>query len=223
MPQPTRLTVLTTLLETGLVPLFFHPDPEIACRVVEACLAGGARTIEFTNRGVRAHQVFEQVARHFENDERLILGAGSILEPATAALYMQLGASFIVAPMLNPEVARICNRRKIAYLPGCGSVSEISQAEELGVEICKIFPGGAVGGADFIKSVRAPMPWSNLMPTGGVDPTEASIQKWFAAGVCAVGIGGKLIREDWIAENNFAAITELVKNTLSWIETARTK
>ncbi len=223
MPQPTRLTVLTTLLETGLVPLFFHPNPEIACRVVEACLAGGARTIEFTNRGVRAHLVFEQVACHFENDARLLLGAGSIVEPGTASIYMQLGASFIVSPLLNPEVIRTCNRRKIACLPGCGSVSEISQAEELGVEICKIFPGGAVGGVDFIKSARAPLPWSHLMPTGGVDPTEASIQKWFSAGVCAVGIGGKLIREDWIASGNFSAITELVKNTLAWIETARTQ
>lgn len=223
MPQPTRLTVLATLLDTGLVPLFFHPHPETACRIVEACLAGGARAIEFTNRGARAHLVFEQIARRFENDVRLLLGAGSILEPATAALYMQLGASFIVGPVFNPEVARVCNRRKVAYIPGCGSVSEISQAEEWGVEICKIFPGGAVGGADFIKSVRAPMPWSNLMPTGGVDPAEASIQKWFGAGVCAVGIGSKLIREDWIAENNFAAITGLVQQTLSWIEKARTR
>jgi 2-dehydro-3-deoxyphosphogluconate aldolase / (4S)-4-hydroxy-2-oxoglutarate aldolase len=223
MSQPTRLTVLTTLLETGLVPLFFHPDPDTSCRIVEACLEGGARTIEFTNRGVRAHLVFEQVARRFENDARLILGAGSIIESGTASIYMQLGASFIVSPLLNPEVARACNRRKVAYMPGCGSVSEISQAEELGVEICKVFPGGAVGGTDFIKSARAPMPWLNLMPTGGVDPTEASIAQWFKAGVCAVGIGGKLIREDWIAENNFTAMTELVKNTLLWIETARKK
>ena len=223
MPQPTRLTILTALLKTGLVPLFFHPDPDTACHIVEACLDGGARTIEFTNRGVRAHLVFEQVARRFENDERLLLGAGSIVEPGTASIYMQLGASFIVSPLLNPEVVRVCNRCKIACLPGCGSVSEISQAEELGVEICKIFPGGAVGGADFIKSVCAPLPWSHLMPTGGVDPTEPSITKWFEAGVCAVGIGGKLIREDWIASGNFSAITDLVKATLFWIQTARTK
>ncbi len=223
MSQPTRLTVLTTLLKTGLVPLFFHPDPDTACRIVEACLEGGARTIEFTNRGPRAHLVFEQIGCRFENDERLMLGAGSIVEPATAALYMQLGAHFIVSPLLNPEVIRICNRRKVACLPGCGSVSEISQAEEWGVEICKIFPGGAVGGVDFIKSVRAPMPWSNLMPTGGVEPTEASLAEWFQAGVCAVGIGSKLIRQDWIADGNFTAMKELVKNTLGWIEKARKK
>jgi 2-dehydro-3-deoxyphosphogluconate aldolase / (4S)-4-hydroxy-2-oxoglutarate aldolase len=221
MSQASRLTVLNTLLETGLVPLFFHPDPDTACRIVEACLEGGARTIEFTNRGVRAHLVFEQVARHFENDTRLLLGAGSIVEPGTASIYMQLGANFIVGPLLNPEVIRTCNRRKIACLPGCGSVSEISQAEELGVEICKIFPGGAVGGVDFIKSVRAPLPWSNLMPTGGVDPTELSISKWIEAGACAVGIGSKLVREDWIAGGNYAAIADLVKATLSWIQIAR--
>ncbi|MBN1261018.1 MAG: bifunctional 4-hydroxy-2-oxoglutarate aldolase/2-dehydro-3-deoxy-phosphogluconate aldolase [Anaerolineae bacterium] len=223
MAQVSRMTVLNTLLETGLAPLFYHPDADIACRIVAACLAGGARCVEFTNRGVRAHAVFEQIARRFAEDRRLILGVGSIVEPGTAALYVQLGAQFVVGPLLNPDVARLCNRRKVAYLPGCATVSEISQAEELGVEICKVFPAGAAGGPAFIKSVRAPMPWSNLLPTGGVAPTEQGIAEWIDAGACAVGIGSKLIRKDWVADGNFAAITEAVAATLRWIQEARAK
>ncbi len=221
MPRHKRLAVLTTMIDNGLVPLFFHNDVEVATRIVQACLEGGARCIEFTNRGDLAHLVFEQLMRRLVEDPRLILGVGSVVDAGTASLYMQLGANFIVGPMLNPDVARTCNRRKVAYLPGCGSVTEISQAEELGVELCKVFPGEQVGGPEFVKAVKAPMPWTRLVPTGGVDPTEESIRQWFNAGVDAVGIGSKLIREDWITSENYLAITEQVKAVLGWIQTAR--
>ena len=141
MPKYSRLKVLNTMIETGMVPVFYHPDVRIAISVVEACVAGGAHCFEFTNRGDLAHEVFKELVIRFKSDDRVILGAGSIIDPGTAALYIQLGANFIVGPVLNPEVARICSRRKIAYSPGCGSATEISNAEELGVEICKIFPG----------------------------------------------------------------------------------
>ena len=140
MAKYSRLKVLTSMIEVGMVPVFYHSDPQAAIRVIEACLEGGVRCFEFTNRGDGAHEVFREVALSFQKDDRLILGAGSVLDPATAALYIQLGANFIVGPVLNAEVARVCNRRKVAYSPGCGTLSEISQAEELGVEICKIFP-----------------------------------------------------------------------------------
>ena len=221
MPKHSRMTVLNTLIQSGLVPLFFHKDPEVAGQIVQACLEGGARSVEFTNRGDRAHLVFEQLARRFEDEPGLVLGAGSIVDPGTAALYIQLGAEFIVGPLLNPDVARLCNRRKVAYIPGCATVSEISQAEELGVELCKLFPGGQVGGPEYVKAVRAPMPWTRLVPTGRVDPTEESIRKWFEAGVSAVGIGSKLIRSDWVKSGDYAAIRELVRSTLGWIEAAR--
>lgn len=221
MAKVTRIKVLTEMIETGLVPVFYHPNAETASCVVEACAAGGVTCFEFTNRGDQAHEVFKELASRFRSDERVILGAGSILDPATAALYIQLGANFIVGPVFNPEVARTCNRRKIAYCPGCGSVSEISAAEELGVEICKIFPGNAVGGPEFVKDVLGPLPWARLMPTGGVDATEESINAWFRAGVTCVGIGSKLFPKEVIASGDYGAITENVRHVLEWIRECR--
>jgi 2-dehydro-3-deoxyphosphogluconate aldolase/(4S)-4-hydroxy-2-oxoglutarate aldolase len=221
MAKYSRLKVLTAMIETGLVPVFYHPDARVCISVTDACAAGGAVCFEFTNRGDRAHEVFKELAVHFKSDDRVIMGAGSIIDPATAALYIQLGANFIVGPVLNPEVARICNRRKIAYCPGCASVSEISSAEELGVEICKIFPAGAIGGPNFVKDVLGPLPWSRLMPTGGVDATEASINGWFKAGASCVGMGSKLFPGETIDSGNYAAITEKVRQVLGWIQKAR--
>lgn len=221
MAKYSRLEVLTTMIEIGVVPIFYHPDHEIAAKVIAACVEGGARCFEFTNRGDQAHEVFQEMVKRFKSDERVMLGAGSILDPATAALYLQLGANFIVGPILNPEVARLCNRRKVAYSPGCGSASEISQAEELGVEICKVFPGGAVGGPGFVKDLLGPMPWSRLMPTGGVEPTEENVTNWIKAGAACLGMGSKLFPNDVIATGNYAVITEKVKQVIAWIQTAR--
>ena len=148
---------------------------------------------------------------------QMILGAGSVVDAPTAALYIASGANFIVGPLLNPEVARLCNRRKVAYSPGCGTASEISQAEELGVEICKIFPGESVGGPDFVKAILGPTPWTRLMPTGGVDATRESVTSWFKAGVAAVGIGGNLLRKEWLAAGDYAAISKKVAEVLGWI------
>jgi len=221
MSKYSRLKVLTSMIETGLVPVFYHPDVKTSISVIDACIAGGAKCFEFTNRGDRAHEVFRELAAHYEASDRVILGAGSIIDAATAALYIQLGAAFIVGPALNPEVARVCNRRKIAYCPGCGSVTEISNAEELGVEICKIFPAGALGGPGFVKDVLGPLPWARLMPTGGVDATEESITGWFKAGVACVGMGSKLFPRDIIESGNYSAITENVRQVLGWINRAR--
>ena len=221
MPQNSRLFVLTTMINTGMVPVFYHPDAEVTINVIKACLDGGVRCFEFTNRGDRAHEVFGEVIKSLKSDKRLILGAGSIIDPATAALYIQLGASFIVGPLLNPQVAQLCNRRKIAYSPGCATVTEISQAEELGVEICKIFPGSTVGGPDFIKDLHGPMPWTRIMPTGGVDATEESITRWIKGGAACVGMGSKLFPAELIAAGNFAKITDNVSTILKWVEAAR--
>jgi 2-dehydro-3-deoxyphosphogluconate aldolase/(4S)-4-hydroxy-2-oxoglutarate aldolase len=209
------------MIETGLVPVFYHGDVEVATQIVEALAKAGVRCIEFTNRGDQAHLVFGELARRFNQDERVILGAGSVLDPGTAALYIQLGANFIVGPVLNAEVARLCNRRKVAYSPGCGSVSEISTAEELGVEICKVFPGSQVGGPGFVKAVRGPMPWTYIMPTGGVSPSEENMRAWFEAGVACVGMGSNLVRKDLVTAGDFAAIQEMAHQTLAWIEQIR--
>jgi 2-dehydro-3-deoxyphosphogluconate aldolase/(4S)-4-hydroxy-2-oxoglutarate aldolase len=221
MAKYSRLKVLTTMIETGLVPLFYHADIEIAMKLIWACVNGGARVVEFTNRGDQAHEVFRALIDRFKEDEQVILGAGSILDAGTASLYIQLGANFIVGPVLNPEVARVCNRRKITYIPGCGSASEISQAEELGVEICKVFPSGSLGGQSFVKDILGPMPLARIMPTGGIEPTEESLSKWFEAGVACVGISNKLLPGDVIASGNFDSITSKVRQVCSWINNSR--
>jgi 2-dehydro-3-deoxyphosphogluconate aldolase/(4S)-4-hydroxy-2-oxoglutarate aldolase len=222
MARFSRLEVLSTMIDLGLVPVFYHPDLDVATQVVAACRAGGARVVEFTNRGDLAFQTFTELAKHIaEHKLHVVLGVGTIVDAPTAALYLSAGANFVVGPSLNPEVARLCNRRKVAYLPGCGSATEIAQAEELGVEIVKVFPGSAVGGPGFVKAVLGPMPWTNIMPTGGVDATEESIRSWFEAGAACVGIGSKLIAKDLVTAGNFDAISAKVAQVLAWIEEAR--
>lgn len=222
MANHNRLTVLNTIVETGLIPVFYHRDVEVAKKIVAACVAGGARVAEFTNRGDFAPQVFNELSQYFAKaDPKVILGAGSIVDTPTTALYIASGASFVVGPTLNPEVAQLCNRRKISYSPGCGSASEIAEAEELGVEIVKVFPGDSVGGPQFVKSILGPCPWTRIMPTGGVSDTRESIFAWFNAGVAAVGIGSNLIKKEWLAEGNYEAISERVAQVLAWIREAR--
>jgi 2-dehydro-3-deoxyphosphogluconate aldolase / (4S)-4-hydroxy-2-oxoglutarate aldolase len=207
------------MIETGLVPVFYNPDVDTAKKIIDACLAGGARVIEFTNRGDFAVNVFSSLRQHYaKSNPELIMGVGSVVDAPTAALYIANGADFVVGPILNPEVAKLCNRRKIPYSPGCGSASEISLAEELGVEIVKVFPGSSVGGPNFAKSVIGPCPWTRIMPTGGVDATEDSIRTWFEAGVSCVGMGSKLITKTAVAEGDFASITTKCQQVLAWIK-----
>ncbi len=222
MARYSRLEVLNAMVETGLVPVFYSDDLECAKQIVAACAAGGARCIEFTNRGDFAPFVFQELARSFSrSNPQVMLGAGSIVDAPTASLYIAASANFIVGPTLNPEVARLCNRRKVSYSPGCATASEISQAEELGVEIVKIFPGGLVGGPEFVKSVMAPCPWTRIMPTGGVEPTRQSITAWFKAGVAAVGIGSNLVTKDAIKSGNYEAISSKVTEVLGLIREVR--
>jgi len=220
MARFSRLTVLNTMIDVGLVPVFYHPDVEVAIEIVAACAAGGARVVEFTNRGDLAYQVFSELVRHFAGTD-VILGIGSVIDPGTAALYISSGANFVVGPVLNPEVARVCNRRKIAYSPGCGSASEISQAEELGVEIVKLFPGGLVGGPAFVRAVLGPCPWTRIMPTGGVDASWESVSGWIGAGAACLGIGSKLVRKDLVAAGDFEAITQKAADVIGWIKKVR--
>ncbi len=222
MAQFDRLTVLNAMVEIGAIPVFYNKDVATSIAIVEACVAGGMRAVEFTNRGDLAHQVFTATMEHFLNsDTDVILGIGSVVDAPTAALYIANGANFVVGPLLNPEVARLCNRRKVPYSPGCGSVSEVGEAEELGVEIVKLFPGSEVGGPAFVKSIQGPCPWTRIMPTGGVDATRESMEAWFKAGVSCVGLGSKLITAELIKAGDFAALTEKIKQLLAWIREIR--
>ncbi|WP_426012026.1 bifunctional 4-hydroxy-2-oxoglutarate aldolase/2-dehydro-3-deoxy-phosphogluconate aldolase [Caulobacter sp. DWR2-3-1b2] len=219
-----RMAVLTALMGQGVIPVFYHPDVEVCKKVIQACADGGAPCIEFTNRGDFASHVFYEVTRYFASaDPSVIMGVGSIVDAPTAGIYIANGAKFVVGPILNADVAKVCNRRKIPYSPGCGSASEISYAEELGCEIVKVFPGSSVGGPDFIKAVLGPMPWTRIMPTGGVDPDEASVTKWFGAGIVAAGMGSKLITQELLDAGDYAGITKKVRDTVDLIKKVRGK
>jgi 2-dehydro-3-deoxyphosphogluconate aldolase/(4S)-4-hydroxy-2-oxoglutarate aldolase len=210
------------MTETGMVPVFYSADVEVARKVAAAVLAGGCPFLEFTNRGDHAWEVFTVLERYCAKElPDMILGVGSVVDPGTASLYINCGANFVVGPILNPDVARTCNRRKIPYSPGCGSASEISQAEELGCEIVKVFPAAEVGGPKFLKAVRGPCPWCSIMPTGGVESTEASLKARFEAGVVCVGMGSSLITKEHLKVGNYAGITAKVKGTLDLIRKIR--
>lgn len=215
MAKFDKLAVLAKMKEAPVVPVFYHKDSATACAVVKACYEGGIRAFEFTNRGDFAHEVFEQVVKFAATEcPEMAIGVGSVVEPATAALYIQLGACFVVGPMFNPEISRVCNRRGVPYTPGCGTVSEVSAAQETGCDLCKVFPGDVLG-PKFVKGLLAPMPWSRLMVTGGVEPTEENLRAWFAAGVYCVGMGSKLFPKDRVAAADWAYVADKCRESLA--------
>ncbi|PWD97550.1 bifunctional 4-hydroxy-2-oxoglutarate aldolase/2-dehydro-3-deoxy-phosphogluconate aldolase [Marinilabilia rubra] len=222
MAKYSRIEVFQKMQETGIVPVYYNSDVDIAKNVLKACYDGGIRTFEWVNRGDFAHEVFNELNKYALKElPGMILGAGSVVDEATAAIYIQAGANFIVSPLLNENMARICNRRKIMWAPGCGSLSEIGKAEELGAELVKIFPAMEVGGPSFVKGVKAPCPWTNIMPTGGVDTSRANLEKWFEAGVTCVGMGSKLFPKDVIESGNFAVLTQKVKELTDTIKAVK--
>lgn len=222
MARFNKMQVLDAIASTGMVPVYYNKDVETAKQVVKACYEGGVRAFEFTNRGDFAHEVFAELIKFTAKEcPEMILGVGSIVDAGTASLYLQLGANFIVGPLFNPEIAKVCNRRLVPYTPGCGSVSEIGFAQEVGCDLCKIFPAGNVGGPSFVKNIKAPMPWSMIMATGAVEPTEENLSAWFKAGVTCVGMGSKLFPKEMISAGNWEAISTLCRDALATIKKYR--
>lgn len=216
MARFDKQAVIAKIETAPMVPVFYHADPEVVKAVVGACYAGGVRAFEFTNRGDRAHEVFREVVVWAAKEcPELALGVGSVVEEGTASLYMQLGACFVVGPMTSAAMARVCNRRQVPYVPGCGTVTEVSQAQEMGCELCKVFPGDVLG-PKFVKGLMAPMSWSRLMVTGGVEPTRENLHAWFSAGVFCVGMGSKLFPKDVVARGDWGWIADKCREALSY-------
>lgn len=222
--RPDRLEILQTMLGTGLLPLVSAADPEVAAEVVLACERGGAPAVEFTNRGPHPWPTFLRLSEILQaKGSRAILGVGTVTDAPTAALYLASGARFVVSPTFDPEVARLCNRQKIAYIPGCATATEVGRAEEAGVEIVKLFPADAAGGPDFIKALLAPSPWSRIMPTGGIAPTAEDIGAWIGAGAAALGMGSQLISGAVVAERRFDELEGTVGSAIGLIAEARAR
>jgi 2-dehydro-3-deoxyphosphogluconate aldolase/(4S)-4-hydroxy-2-oxoglutarate aldolase len=206
-----------------MVPLFFHSDLELSKKVLKACYDGGARLMEFTARGDFAHEVFGELTKFAIKElPGMIMGVGSVTDAAAASMYMALGANFIVTPVLREDIAIACNRRKVLWSPGCGTLTEIARAEELGCEVVKLFPGD-IYGPNFVKGIKGPQPWTSIMPTGGVSPTEENLKGWFDAGVTCVGMGSQLISKDILSKRDFKGLELKVKETLQIIKKVRNK
>lgn len=222
MAQFNRLTVYNVMIEDGLIPLFYNQDAEKTKKVAEALVKGGSRVLEFTNRGDLAIEVFSDLIKFcIKEYPDLIVGVGSVIDAPTAALYIDYGANFIVGPSFDEKIARLCNKRKIAYIPGAATTTEILLAEEFGAEIVKIFPGSTLGGPDFVKNILGPMPWSKLMPTGGVTAEESNIEAWFNAGVACIGMGSKLVSNKLVSEGKYEEIASLTSKVLKIIRNVR--
>ena len=222
MARFTRLETLVIMLRQGFVPLFHEADEQTATSILSALTAGGARVVEFTHRGDGAHEVFAALERICRSDlPQTVLGVGSVPDAGTASLYMNLGASFVVSSTLSEDVAAICNRRKVPYLPGCATPTEVARAEELGVEIAKVFPGGPAGGPGFVSAVLGPSRWTRLMPTGGVSPTRESLSAWFGAGAACVGLGSQLIPADEVRAGGWDAVTARVREVADLVAECR--
>ena len=221
MAQYTRHQVITEMHNSGMIPLFYDPDIEISKNIVQACYQGGARLLEFTHRGDFAHEVFRELIR-FANESLpgMIIGVGSVTDAASASHYLMNGANFIVTPVFREDIAIVCNRRKVLWSPGCGSLTEIAKAEEMGAEIVKLFPGN-IYGPEFVKAIKGPQPWTSIMPTGGVTTEKENLKAWFDAGVSCVGLGSKLISKELIKNQDYDQISTTIKKTLALIQTLK--
>ena len=218
MAQFTRYEVLTEIYKSRMIPLFYNDDIEISKKIVQACYQGGARLLEFTHRGDFAHEVFRELIS-FANHSLpgMILGVGSVSDATSASYYLMNGTNFIVTPVYREDIAIICNRRKVLWSPGCGSLTEISKAEEMCADLVKLFPGN-IYGPEFVKAVRGPQPWTHIMPTGGVTTEETNLKSWFDAGVSCVGLGSKLISKEIIDNQAYEELAKSVEKTLQLIQ-----
>jgi 2-dehydro-3-deoxyphosphogluconate aldolase / (4S)-4-hydroxy-2-oxoglutarate aldolase len=219
MARFTRIQVSVKILETGLIPIFHHKDISVCRQIVKACYDGGVRVMEYTNRGDFAQDIFAELNKYIIKElPEMIFGVGTIVDASAASLFIQLGANFVVSPYLKEDIAVVCNRRKILWIPGCGSLNEISRAEELGAEIVKIFPAIQVGGPKFVSNILGPCPWTSVMPAGGVEPEENNLKEWFESGVACVGMGSKLITKEILERGNYDHLTLKCKESLEFIK-----
>ena len=221
MAQFNRVQVINEMTESGMVPLFYHHDIVVAKAVLKSCYDGGSRLMEFTNRGDFALEIFIDLIKYSITElPGMIIGVGSVTDAAAASQYMLHGANFIVTPVFREDIAIVCNRRKVLWSAGCGSLTEIAKAEEMGCELVKLFPGN-IYGPGFVKAIKGPHPWTSIMPTGGVTIEEGNLRDWFDSGITCVGLGSKLISEEILIKKEYNILKNRVAKTISLINKIR--
>ncbi|HLT08674.1 MAG TPA: bifunctional 4-hydroxy-2-oxoglutarate aldolase/2-dehydro-3-deoxy-phosphogluconate aldolase [Cyclobacteriaceae bacterium] len=209
--------ILSAMEATGIIPVFNHTDIDTAIGVLDAAYKGGVKVFEFTNRGANALEVFTALSAHAEQYEDLVLGIGTIFKDEDARKFLDAGAHFVVSPAFIPTIGVYCNSQQVLWIPGCGTVTEIFNAKELGAQVIKAFPGNVLGPA-FISSVKAVFPKLPMMPTGGVEPTKENLSAWFKAGVTCVGMGSQLFKKEWIQGKDYATLEQEIAKALALVQ-----
>lgn len=220
----TSTEIASLVKQTGFMPLFTHTDLTVAQQVLKASYEAGVRLFEFTNRNSNSFDIFTELRKYCDkNLPGMVLGIGTIKNAAQAEKFVDAGADFLISPLILEEIQNVAVKHKKLWMPGCATPTEIGTAENWGIEIVKIFPAKQLGGPAFIKAVRAVYPSMQFLTTGGVEPTQEDLQKWFAAGTTAVGIGSQLFPPDWLANNQYDRVTGQIKDIIRYIQEARNK
>jgi len=218
MKRFKKQIVLQTLLEDAILPIFCHADGNTAVNILKACIDGGLRAVEFVDRGKNSIEVFRKIVNYRNTHfPKMLIGAGTIYDQQSASIFLREGADFIVSPVFNKEIALACNRQKVLWIPGCGTMNEIAEAESYGAEIIKVFPAISLGAA-FIKNVLGPSPDSLLMVSGGIKSEISEINKWLKAGAACIGLGSDLFPIELTSKKNFEPITEKIKTIIQSIK-----
>lgn len=220
MSNFSNTAIVQAMKASGMIPVFFNPDVEVAKAVLDASYKGGVRVFEFTNRGENAFEVFGQLVKHVEKYPDLMLGIGTVMNTEVTKKYIGAGAHFIVSPVLKPEMAPVCQQAGKLWIPGCATLTEIVNAKDLGAQVIKIFPGSVLG-PGFVSSVMPVVPGLQLMPTGGVEPTEQNLSAWFKAGVVCVGMGSQLFTKETLETKNWIKLEQSVADALAIIKKVR--
>lgn len=210
---------LRRIRSCAVMPIFYNGDEEKCMNVLRAIYEGGIKQAEFTNRAAGALGIFERLHARVQSElPDMLFGAGTVIDGATASAYINAGAAFIVSPVFDEDAAELCAARRLPYMPGCMTPSEIQRAYAAGADVCKLFPADCAGGPAFIKALRGPMPWIEIMPTGGISTDEADLAEWFKAGAFCVGIGSKLISKEDVDTNRFDSIKRKAQNLVKVIK-----
>ena len=206
--------IVEAMRSTGIVPLFTHDSADDAQQVIEAAYRGGVRAFEFTNRRPNSFEIFSHLVRERKKFADLMLGIGTVMDAATTKKFIDAGADFIISPILKLEMAEVCRKHEVAWIPGCATLTEIVTAKENGAAVIKVFPGSVLG-PGFVSSILPVVPDLKLMITGGVEPTRESLTAWFKAGAMCVGMGSQLFTKDILQTRNWTLLTEKVAHALA--------
>jgi 2-dehydro-3-deoxyphosphogluconate aldolase / (4S)-4-hydroxy-2-oxoglutarate aldolase len=213
--------LLQLIPQQGILPLYFYKDPDVSIQVLKALFNAGIRTVEYTNRGEAALKNFKEMRRVSDTELKgMYLGVGTIKDSASAQAFIDAGADYLISPGLVEDAITVADKNGILWVPGCMTPTEIIRAEQLGAKMVKLFPGNILG-PSFLSAVKELFPNLLFMPTGGVDLDKENIAGWFKAGVCAVGMGSKLISKQLLEQKDYGKIEQLTKEAISIIKSVR--